>query len=250
MLLTFEIPTRHLEEFVPLEDFEFGLAHLFLKQDYPGWEEYNKLYQGCLLDNSMYELGHPLPIEELLKAAALAKPMAVIAPDWTDKYKETLYATHELYQARPKDARWSVGVVIQGKDYEERKKFFLEMRQLKCSPICFPFRSPRDETIKRLAREGHIHANHWYHLIGLRDWNELGLDYPGLWSCDTSKPFKGYKVTDKECRGQGQIKMHDEMSFTARRLAGWNVSYMRRLAQYTDRQRLFEHQQRLKGKKK
>jgi hypothetical protein len=239
MLLSFEIPTKHLAEFIPLEDFQFGLAHLFLKKDYPGWEEYHKMYQGCLLDNSMYELGYPLPIEELMKAAALAKPRAIIAPDWMDEYGKTMEAAYELWRAKPQGASWSIGVVVQGKNYEERRKFFLMARTNKWSPICFPFRSPREETMKLLARAGEFHTNHWYHMLGLRDWIELSIPYPGLWSIDTSKPFKGYKITEQPCRGQGGIKMHDEMSFTARRVAGWNIAFMRQLAQYGERQRFY-----------
>lgn len=247
--MTFEIPTRHLEEFCPLADFQFGLAHLFLKATFPGSEEYLKLYQGCLLDNSMYELGAPLSIEALLNAASIAKPIAIIAPDWMDDYRKTIDAAFALWDARPLGAKWTVGIVVQGKDYYERKACFLDARINKCSPICFPFRSPRDETISRLAREGHLHTNHWYHLLGLRDWNELMWSYPGLWSIDTSKPFKGYRITDHACRGQGQVKLHDEMSFTARRLAGWNIALMRQLTQHEGRKCLLTLKDK-KGKKK
>lgn len=247
MLLTFEIPTKHVAEYVPLEDFEFGLAHLFLKKDYPGYEEYQKLYQGCLLDNSMYELGSPLPTVSLIQAASLANPIAVISPDWMDKYRETMDAAYDLWEKKPHGVEWTVGVVVQGKDYNERRKFFLECQANRCSPICFPFRSPRDETIKQLSREGHLKSNQWYHLLGLRDWNELTWRYPGIWSIDTSKPFKGYKITDVPARGQGVLKMHDEMTFTARRLAGWNIAYMRNLTTYHELQLLQEkHEKRRK----
>ena len=249
MLLAFEIPTKHLEEFVPLEDFEFGLAHLFLRKDYPGWEEYHKMYRGCLLDNGMYELGAPMSTETLLTAAELAKPMAVIAPDWMDDYRQTLDAAYALQAAKPQDAKWTVGVVVQGKDYFERETFFMEARRNRWSPICFPFRSPRNETIKQLAQKGLLQARQWFHLLGLRAWEELMWQYSGLWSIDTSKPFKGYKVTSQPCRGQGPVKLHDEMSFTARRLAGWNISFMRQLMQYGERQHLRELLAK-KGKKK
>lgn len=242
MLLSFEIPTKHLDEFCPLADFQFGLAHLFLKPDFPGAEEYLKWYKTCLLDNSMYELGAPLSTDALLQAAEKAQPMAVIAPDWMDDAEKTRAAAYELSKAKPRSAKWTVGAVVQGKDYFERKQCFLEFRAQKFSPICFPFRSPRDETVDGLLRSGNLHVNHWYHLLGLRDWNELTWNPPGIWSCDTSKPFKGYKITDKECRGQGVIKLHDEMPLTARRLAGWNIAYMRGMTRYTDRQRLYQLQ--------
>lgn len=232
MLLSFEIPTKYIEEFTPLEDLRFGLAHLFLKPDFPGAEEYMKLYQGCLLDNSMYELGAPLSTDALLKAAADAMPLAVIAPDWMDEEEKTLLAVDELTLARPKTARWTIGGVVQGKDYTERKRCFTEMTHRRLRPICFPFRSPREETIPKLFRDNRLVEQQWYHLLGLRDLRELTWNPPGIWSVDTSKPFKGYKMNEvPSIRGQGQIthRLHEELSLTNRRLACWNIAFMRSL---------------------
>jgi hypothetical protein len=230
MLLSFEIPTPHVEEFAPLEDFAFGLAHLFLKQDFPGAAQYVKTHQGCLLDNSMYELGEALSADQLMKAEELSCPMAIIAPDWMDDFEKTLAATVDLTALRPAHSPWTVGGVVQGKDYAERKKCYIEMIQLKCSPICFPFRSPREETIPGLFRDNRLKENQWYHLLGLRNLKELGWNPPGLWSCDTGKPFKNFYLNQvPDIRGHGAVKLHDTLSLSQRRIAGWNIAYMRGL---------------------
>lgn len=242
MLLSFEIPTKHIQEFTPLEDFQFGLAHLFLKPDFPGAEEYTKLYRGCLLDNSMYELGASMSIEALVQAAETASPVAVIAPDWVDDIASTLSGMEQLLNVRPKNAVWSVGGVVHGKDYAERKFCYVEMMRHKLSPICFPFRSPREETIPHLHRDNRLKESQWYHLLGLRNLKELGWDPPGLWSLDTGKPFKSFLLNEeKEIRGHGTIKLHDELGIYARRVALWNIAYMRHLTKDTERTTLVSH---------
>lgn len=244
MLLSFEIPTHHLEEFVPLQDFSFGLAHLFLKPDFPGAEQYLKLYQGCLLDNSMYELGEALTTEQLMKAEELSCPIAIIAPDWMDDYERTLAAAVDLVALRPVHSHWTVGGVVQGKDYAERKKCYIEMIQLKCSPICFPFRSPREETIPKLFRDNRLKEDQWYHLLGLRNLKELGWNPPGLWSCDTGKPFKGFFLNQvPDIRGHGIVKMHDSLSLLHRRTAMWNIAFMRSLAMDHERSQFMQYLQ-------
>jgi len=241
MLLSFEIPTRHIEEFTPLEDLQFGLAHLFLKPDFPGAEEYVKLYQGCLLDNSMYELGAPLATDALVKAADDAQAIAVIAPDYMDEMEKTLAGMHDLLTARPKTVRWTVGGVVQGKDYHERKYCYIEMMNNHLSPICFPFRSPREETVPWLFRDNRLREQQWYHLLGLRNLKELTWNPPGMWSIDTAKPFKGFKLNEvPNIRGQGSITthLHDYLSLTSRRIACWNIAYMRHITHDHERTQL------------
>lgn len=243
MLLSFEIPTKHVKEYAPLEDFEFGLAHLFLKTDFPGGETYIQDYQHCLLDNSMYELGAPMSTDALLQAAALAHPIAIIAPDWMDEREKTLEAMYALYKAKPKGENWTIGAVVQGKDFEDRKRCYVEMRaQRWVNPICFPFRSPREETIPWLFKSGSLAESQWYHLLGLRNTKELTWDPPGLWSCDTSKPFKGYMLhEEKDIRGKGTLDLHKELSLYARRVAAWNIAYMRQLTRDHDRTMMQGH---------
>lgn len=234
MLLSFEIPLQHLEEFMPLEDFEFGLAHLFLS---PKHETYSARYQGCLLDNSMYETGTPMTVDYLLEAAALANPCAVIAPDWMDDKNRTIQGVYDLYHARPKGSRWSVAGVVQGKNYDEQRACFLELVGFNASPICFPFRAPRDQTLRGLHKERLLKAGRWYHLLGLRDLSELTWSYPGLWSCDTGKVFKGALLLGADgIRGKGRLDLHALLSLTSRRIAHHNIAFLRWLTHQEERQ--------------
>ncbi len=164
MKLSFEIPLPHFEEFAPLEDFHFGLAQFCFDAYYEKADWYCEVYKGCLLDNGMYELGSPLTCEELVEAAKRCRPVAVIAPDWMNDFHRTLSATLRLlYLSR--NYAWSVGGVVQGRDLDERVKCFHIMQELGCRPICFPFRTPREETIRAVASS--LHVGGWYHLLGL-----------------------------------------------------------------------------------
>ena len=234
MLLSFEIPLRHLEEFIPLEDFEFGLAHLMLDQ---ANAEYRIRYQGCLLDNSMYETGAPMTIDRLLEAAELSNPCAVIAPDWMDDKDRTIRGVYELYHARPKGSRWSVSGVVQGRNYYERRACYLELVGFNASPICFPFRTPRDETIRGLHKERLLKTGHWYHLLGLRDLSELTWSYPGIWSCDTGKVFKGGLLLASDgIRGKGRLDLRNLLSLADRRHAHQNIAFLRWFTHAKERQ--------------
>ena len=244
MLLSLEIPVKHVKEFILLTDFSFGLAHLFL-QKYPEYSDYEQTHTGCLLDNSMYELGESLTNDQLVEAAAVSHCGAVIAPDWMDDFGRTMDATLELIRKRPQGARWTVGGVVQGRNYEERRKCFVQMHAQHCSPICFPFRTPRNETISRLLAEGRLGKNQWYHLLGLQQLQELQWRLPGVWSLDTAKPFKGYRMdAAQEIRGHGKIDLFGQLDLTKRRTAGWNIAFMRKLAAYDETQGLTKAQRR------
>jgi len=237
LLLSLEIPTPHLREFLPLTDFGFGLAQLYLDETQ---KEYHKLMQGCLLDNGMYELNDPLRIPELIQAAILCKPEALIAPDWMNDMTRTLNATIQLVFATEKfnadsnrlaKDRWAVGGVVQGRNLKDRVECFRELVDLGCEPICFPFRTPRDETIDALLASGELKEDCWYHLLGLQRIEELVLKRPGKWSIDTGKPFKGFRMDQLPIRGHGRLALHEPLTEKAHKAALWNIAYMRRVMQ-------------------
>ena len=227
MNLLLEIPIPNVEEFISLADMPFGLAHLFLQ---PGNEAYKLTHQKCLLDNSMFELGEPLPIDELLKAAVLANPVAVIAPDWLHDKDRTLQAAEDLRAARPHNATWSVGALVQGKDLLERLECFQRLRMRSYSPIGFPARSPRSEVLTALVSRNALMHWQWYHLFGLRDMDELSLRLPGHWSIDTGKPFKGFRLDlAEQIRGHGRLPLDAKLCAAHRYNALYNIAWMRKL---------------------
>jgi len=183
--------------------------------------------QGCLLDNGMYELGEPLGVEQLVLAAELVSATAVIAPDWADDKARTEQAAGWLMKGS-KGCPWTVGALVQGKNLEERMNCFYELRAMKCSPIGFPFRSPREETIKQLHNEGMLEVGKWYHLFGLRHVRELDWKLPGRWTLDTGKPFKGFRMDKEAIRGHGRLDLLKELTPDEVRIALWNVAWMRK----------------------
>jgi len=226
MELSLEIPIPEIELFLPLTDFPFGLAQLVLRKTQEGYR-YCELMQGCLLDNGMYELGESLSVGDLIKAATLCNPVAVIAPDWEDEMQLTIDAARELLKAS-KGQPWTVGALVQGLDLEERNNCFYELKAMHLRPIGFPFRSPRGEVIDQLLREGMFDETGWYHLFGLRDNSELSMELPGKWSVDTGKPFKGFLMDRGPIRGRGRLNLHKELSRATRTAALWNIAWMRK----------------------
>lgn len=232
MQMSLEIPLPHLEEFLPLTDFAFGLAHLCLKDRNPQAAEYSKAYRFCLLDNSMYELGdNPLSSQELAKAAFFCDPVSVIAPDWMDDRKKTVEAVEALAKERPSGAFWNIGGVVQGNTLEDRINCFYQLRDLGCRPLCFPFRTPRQDTIEALAKRNAFSYTGWYHLLGVHHMGELHGHYgEGRWSYDTAKPFKGIRLDKVDnVRGLGRLDLHRPLTLEERALALWNIAYMRKL---------------------
>lgn len=223
--ISLEIPLPHIKEFLPLTDFPFGLAQLVIEN-----KKYRELMQGCLLDNGMYELGEPLVVDDLVRAATLANPVAVIAPDWEGDMNRTLLGVKQLYYAAPKHRRtWTIGALVQGKNPEERMDCFYALKQIGCSPIGFPFRSPRGKVIVRLHAESMFDEDGWYHLFGLRNNIELGMKLPGRWSLDTGKPFKGFRMdTARSIRGHGRLDLRKRLEPGAVALAMWNIAWMRK----------------------
>ena len=225
MKLSLEIPLKHIPEFLPLTDFSFLLAHLVLEKAYP----VNAYLPSILLDNSMYELkDQPLEIEQLVEAAKRCRPQSVIAPDWMNDSVRTLQAAADMKGIYP----GSVGGVVQGADPQERIECFYTLQKEGFSPICFPFRTPRNETIGALLLQGAFKSGEWYHLLGLQDLSELSWRPPGVWSVDTAKPFKSFRLDKaQQIRGHGILDVHKKLTPHERALASWNIAYMRKLIQ-------------------
>ena len=225
--LSFEIPFPVIQDFSPLEDFPFLLAQHAdrYKGRYP-----EALIRKAILDNGMYELGESVSVEGLAEAAKRLHPQTVIAPDWMGECNRTLEATEALDRLLHGSGIY-VGGVVQGKDLEERIFCFQHLEALRCTPICFPFRTPRDETIHALIMQDLLDDDAWYHLLGLQHLRELWDLRPGFWSVDTGKPFKGVSFQGLEqIRGLGRLDLEKPLTDYDTRVALWNIAYMRRLA--------------------
>lgn len=75
----------------PFADFDFILAHLYLKD-----KDYAKYYKAStrfkILDNSTNELGEPCSLEDIKTVADDCNPNYVVAPDWIGDAIKTLEA--------------------------------------------------------------------------------------------------------------------------------------------------------------
>lgn len=231
MKLALEIPIAILEDIYPLTDLGFSLAHLILEN-----KKYRDFYKtrAHILDNSMYELGEPMPFDDLTSAIRESTPMAVIAPDWRGEAdatsKAAMMMNNHLLEIEP--SRPTTGVVVQGKDLTERMQFFLWAQANNFSPICFPFRlrEERNRLIGSIASSHGFKKEEWYHLLGVSTPHELttarGLD--GNWSCDTGKPCKpNFDMHVDPWSGRGRLDPHRGYTYQEVEQVKDNVEYLR-----------------------
>lgn len=193
--LALEIPTSLLKEISPLTDFDFVLAHRVLEDTaYAEWFRNRVNGRELLLDNSLHELGAPLPAADLVEAALRCQANFVIAPDrlgdgaWTlEQLKETLNAFA--------GTQFGVALCLQGSSYEERAKLLAYARG-RAALLCLPYRENRIEWFMQ-------HDPSWrrVHLLGMSTFEEL-IAWKGVvrqhprqfFSIDTAKPLKAALV--------------------------------------------------------
>lgn len=193
MYLAQEIPTSMLEIWAPLSDFDFLLAHKVLEDRYYA-EFFARRPEGreVLLDNSLHELGYPLPLSDLLEAAKRCKATCVITPD---RVGDVEFNAQQFHAAQSALSGFRLAVVMTGStdgSSAEREKFLFDVREAQM--LCLTFKEP-----KRLAwyRESAA-AKKWYrvHLLGVDEFSELdefatiARNDVRSWSVDTAKALK------------------------------------------------------------
>lgn len=238
--LALEIPVALLRDIYPLTDLGFSLAHMILKN-----EKYRDFYRDKpqIMDNGMYELGDPLEVPDLTRAAESVMPIAMIAPDWEDEASRTSQAsilmrnffrdiTYRGFDGTP-IVKSSIGTVVQGKDLFQRRDFFSWCIDNEFRPICFPFRmrKQRRTLIGSLASENKFTTDGWYHLLGLNHSDELTQikELPGRWSVDTAKPCKPGLDMAHEEGWSGRPRLDHMRGYTKQEveLVKANIAYLR-----------------------
>lgn len=110
MKLALECRTDMLEMVQPFADFDFILAHKVLED-----EIYAKFYQESgnikYVDNSVNELGEPLPLDKLKEAFERVGGTYVVSPDYIGDAEKTILSYTECIKAFPRER---VVGVIQG----------------------------------------------------------------------------------------------------------------------------------------
>jgi hypothetical protein len=190
MRLALEIPTAHLPRLTPHTDLDFALAHRVLEDpEYAFFYAERPRGRELILDNSMHELGTPLPVNRLYEAARRVRADYVIAPDklgdplWTlDQLQRTSYAM---------GAHFKIGVVMCGRNPTERGEFL--RKSIGAAMLCLPYREDRLSWFReqKPAWWNRIHLLGASSLTELSAWTrEVEAHGKMNFSVDTSKPIK------------------------------------------------------------
>jgi hypothetical protein len=173
----------------PFTQLDFALAHRVLEDPaYAEWFRERTLGRQCILDNSFHELGTPLPISDLLEAAARIRADFVIAPDKLDDPDWTLQQSLELLD----NVDPSLCAVVLAGETVKARTHFLEATSA-AALVCLPYRKPRLEWfLASPFRPERIHLLGMSTFDELRAWAGLYEVSAGLLelSVDTSKPVK------------------------------------------------------------
>jgi hypothetical protein len=195
MKLALEIPIPHLEELSELTEFDYALAHEVLKHG--SLSRYTKFYRdqsrkgrAVWIDNGVNELGVPLNIGDILKAAKMVEATHVVAPDFLHKPDLTKRGVISMQWEihRLKLPYKLIGV------WQGFKKDLRELNNL-CDVVALPYRKLRDKYM-----DGDDSSR--YHYLGFRTLDELRRFPPQ--SLDTSLPIRaaiyGINLEERERR--------------------------------------------------
>lgn len=233
MRLSLEIPTAYLPDWSPLCDLDFVLAHRVLGDDaYAGYFLSRKESRELILDNSMHELGHPLPPSDLEEAAKRVNADYVITPDVLGQPQQNykwFKETHRLL-----GNRFKIAVVMCGRDPAERSTFLNNVHS--ADMLCLPYRENRLSWF----HEHRAEIDRWtrLHLLGvntleeLMQWDDFSFDL----SVDTAKPIKWGLVKErlnvvKEIRHNplSSLDLLGVRNLTCAQTESvlWNIAYLR-----------------------
>ncbi len=204
--LSMEIPTPHLERLSKQTELDFALAHAVLKdKTYRRFYKTRDFKRELILDNSMHELGHPLPLEQLGKAARQVDASYVVAPDQLKQYEQNVRWFQETHAALGDE--FGIAAVLCGETVEERNRF-LDLTLGRADMLCLPFREPRFDWYQE-----HFHMINMYprvHLLGVNTLRELDMFRISTtpwsnWTVDTSKPIK-WAIRGKSISGIDSLR--------------------------------------------
>lgn len=192
-----EVPTAHLDELHPLIDGHFVIATECLKdQKYLDW--YLNRPRDCriMLDNGMFEEGHPLEVNTLLNLACQLHPDVVFAPDQVgDRYRTLDMSAEFIRKATAQGYDGRIGLIPQGATAEEVSSSYTDLCDLadKYSlSVVFgiSFLNDRPKVIECIQANGGFSEYDDHHFLGMYDLSEIASWPDCVVSCDTIKPFK------------------------------------------------------------
>jgi len=214
ILTSYEVSINHLDDFANHMDYDFALAHLVTKNE--KYRDYFK--KQCekrlvILDNSFFELGHPIPSDELAEICKMINAQEIVAPDYLN-VERTVNAAYEMQKSLNKAGlkKTKILAVVQGRSLEEWTSCHNQLIRLPfVSKLCICFNplfklgvpkecmlSPtkswmwtRINFMKHLNANGLMNHNKTYHLLGLADGRELFYQkaIPKIVTNDSSSPY-------------------------------------------------------------
>jgi hypothetical protein len=176
-------------------DAHFVLSGVWLNREAREFFRQSKKWK--LLDNGAYELGYPIPFDELLKLAEEIRANEIVCPDFFKVRDGTYEATKEFIEALTSKQRkqFKLLAVPQATSPSEWIESYKDMAKLNVDGIALPiwlqkhFKA-RPSVFGYLQKKHLLDDTKYYHLLGLDDYSEL-YAYPkgAIRSVDTSLPF-------------------------------------------------------------
>jgi hypothetical protein len=205
-LISHEIPKALFDRHDEVSDYPYVLGHLLsLDTEYADfYKEKLKTAEYSILDNSAFELGKSIPMEELYELGKEYKPTHLVLPDVVNNYDQTLLNAKEYLESYRVEGQKYIGV-CQGDTFEQIAECIDYYLREKVDIIALPFDLVKDSDFVTVRFR---FLNWWYanrfnmgigkpkfHLLGCQNPVEFALfKYHQLhllnliYSLDTSSP--------------------------------------------------------------
>jgi hypothetical protein len=206
MKISHEIPKQLFPVHDLINDYPYVLAHL-LSDKYEYDQEYADFYRKKLqksefsiLDNSAYELGQSIALDELHRLGEEYKPSHLVLPDVYGDYSKTMKLTSDYCMKYGEISTPKFFAVVQGQTWEEYQLCLLDyLDNSYIDVIALTFRVLKDGTTREvflkemLQRFRTRFQSKKIHFLGCGSVNEFIELHPSLkaeiYSVDTSAPI-------------------------------------------------------------
>jgi len=249
MKICYTVPIDYLDEFGSQSNMHFLLAHIALKN-----EKYCDFYkkrreQGdyIIMDNSNFELGNPLSIKDVLKAADVVGAQEVVIPDHYGDTKATIQEANYFVKYLKENRllnKYKLQGVPQGRTKEEWRECyeaFLYIPEIETIGLSYTatrvfkdWGSDNDETYIRPAllhwlKKTYGAGRKYYHCLGVAN-NPIEISLLArhdsfMRSIDSTVAFlhgmNGIKFDEK--RGLLQDRLRDKLDFDVKNVSKENL---------------------------
>ena len=208
MKLAFELPLRYFDEFAQEEDFHYALLDFALRS-----KKYRDMYKSfndgkdLWLDNSINELGHSLPISDILKGIELMNPTHVVTLEKNEPHQNIIAIEQTKEEILKRGLKVKLIGTWKGTQWE------IEVIKHVVDVIALPYDIDRTFAFTTFP-------NIPFHFFGFRSVHELQRYIPI--SLDTSVPFRaaqmGISLRDRKRRPRALPKYDPNMVLSKEQL--------------------------------